>query len=138
MYLQNFKFIYPYHEQVICNLNLTNYRISGNTVSGGTSQFLFLLLLYMWLSFLLRMTLHLLTVLQLTRLKCGGFVAGLHICHSIADGFGMIQLMMTVAELACGAEAPKHSPRLAKGDSKYNTQPSLHHTPEPFLPTITK
>jgi hypothetical protein len=79
----------------------------GNTVSGHQ---IFFSSLATWLSFLLRMTLLLLTFLQLTRLKCGGFVIGLHMCHSIADGYGMIQLMVTVAELACGAEAPSILP----------------------------
>ncbi|KAL6905458.1 hypothetical protein ACP4OV_003059 [Aristida adscensionis] len=45
-----------------------------------------------------------------TQLKCGGFVAGFHMCHSIADGFGMIQLMITIAELTCGAEVPSILP----------------------------
>ncbi|TVU50657.1 hypothetical protein EJB05_02036, partial [Eragrostis curvula] len=47
---------------------------------------------------------------RLTRLKCGGFVAGFHICHNVADGFGMIQLMITIAELACGATVPSILP----------------------------
>jgi len=34
-----------------------------------------------------------------TELKCGGFVVGFHMCHNIADGFGMIQLMTSVTEL---------------------------------------
>ncbi|KAF8674844.1 hypothetical protein HU200_047975 [Digitaria exilis] len=51
-----------------------------------------------------------LLLMQLTRLKCGGFVAGFHMCHNIADGFGIIQLMITIAELACGAEAPSILP----------------------------
>ncbi|OEL35601.1 Benzyl alcohol O-benzoyltransferase [Dichanthelium oligosanthes] len=51
-----------------------------------------------------------LLLMQLTQLKCGGFVAGFHMCHSIADGFGIIQLMITIAEMACGAEAPSILP----------------------------
>nr|CAB3495039.1 unnamed protein product [Digitaria exilis] len=40
--------------------------------------------------------------MQVTELKCGGFVAGFHMCHNIADGFDMIQFMIAVAELAVG------------------------------------
>ncbi|KAL5225271.1 hypothetical protein ABZP36_011910 [Zizania latifolia] len=43
---------------------------------------------------------------EVTRLKCGGFVLGFHICHTIADGFGMAQLIMAIAELARGEAAP--------------------------------
>ncbi|TVU51744.1 hypothetical protein EJB05_03187, partial [Eragrostis curvula] len=51
-----------------------------------------------------------LLLMQLTRLKCGGFVGGFHMCHNIADGFGMIQLMITIAELTCGATVPSILP----------------------------
>ncbi|KAF0929025.1 hypothetical protein E2562_011109 [Oryza meyeriana var. granulata] len=47
-----------------------------------------------------------LLLMQVTRLKCGGFVLGFHICHNIADGFGMAQLIMAIADLARGAPAP--------------------------------
>ncbi|KAG8095363.1 hypothetical protein GUJ93_ZPchr0012g19890 [Zizania palustris] len=47
-----------------------------------------------------------LLLMQVTRLKCGGFVLGFHICHTIADGFGMAQLIMAIAELARGEAAP--------------------------------
>lgn len=42
----------------------------------------------------------------MTQLKCGGFVLGFHICHNIADGFGMAQLIMAIADLARGEPAP--------------------------------
>ncbi|PUZ39769.1 hypothetical protein GQ55_9G366100 [Panicum hallii var. hallii] len=48
--------------------------------------------------------------MQVTELKCGGFVAGFHMCHNIADGFGMIQFMMTVAELTVGEALPSLLP----------------------------
>jgi hypothetical protein len=44
--------------------------------------------------------------IQVTRLKCGGFVIGFHMCHSIADGFGMVQFFRCVAELARGEKVP--------------------------------
>lgn len=92
--------------------------------------------------FLLRMTLLLPCFLQLTRLKCGGFVAGFHMCHSIADGFGMIQLMITIAELTCGAEAPSILPVwnreiLSKAQSS-PTNPITHPNPsyQPLLNSL--
>ncbi|KAF8674845.1 hypothetical protein HU200_047976 [Digitaria exilis] len=48
--------------------------------------------------------------MQVTELKCGGFAAGFHMCHNIADGFGMIQFMITVAELAVGDASPSILP----------------------------
>ncbi|KAE8766223.1 10-deacetylbaccatin III 10-O-acetyltransferase [Hordeum vulgare] len=44
--------------------------------------------------------------MQVTRLKCGGFVLGFHICHNLADGFGMAQLIKAVADIARGEAAP--------------------------------
>uniref|UniRef100_A0ACD5TJH9 Uncharacterized protein n=1 Tax=Avena sativa TaxID=4498 RepID=A0ACD5TJH9_AVESA len=44
--------------------------------------------------------------MQVTRLKCGGFVMGFHICHNIADGFGMAQFIKAVADIARGEAAP--------------------------------
>lgn len=46
----------------------------------------------------------------MTRLKCGGFIIGFHICHSIADGFGMIQFMRAIADLARGEALPSPLP----------------------------
>uniref|UniRef100_A0A0D9XIE4 Uncharacterized protein n=1 Tax=Leersia perrieri TaxID=77586 RepID=A0A0D9XIE4_9ORYZ len=51
-----------------------------------------------------------LLLMQVTRLKCGGFVLGFHICHNIADGFGMAQLTMAIADLARGEPAPTIPP----------------------------
>ncbi|KAJ1288404.1 hypothetical protein BS78_02G087000 [Paspalum vaginatum] len=47
-----------------------------------------------------------LVLMQVTRLKCGGFVIGFHMCHNIADGFGMVQFVRSVAELARGEAVP--------------------------------
>uniref|UniRef100_A0A0D9XI57 Uncharacterized protein n=1 Tax=Leersia perrieri TaxID=77586 RepID=A0A0D9XI57_9ORYZ len=51
-----------------------------------------------------------LLLMQVTRLKCGGFVLGFRICHNIADGFGMAQLTMAIADLARGEPAPTIPP----------------------------
>ncbi|XP_006661592.3 spermidine hydroxycinnamoyltransferase 2-like [Oryza brachyantha] len=42
--------------------------------------------------------------LQVTRFKCGGFVMGFHICHCIADGFGMIQFIKAMVDIARGSD----------------------------------
>ncbi|XP_062200979.1 acyl transferase 1-like [Phragmites australis] len=47
-----------------------------------------------------------LLLMQVTRLKCCGFVIGFHMCHNIADGFGMVQFIRTIAELARGEALP--------------------------------
>ncbi|RCV43224.1 hypothetical protein SEVIR_9G279800v4 [Setaria viridis] len=47
-----------------------------------------------------------LVLMQVTRLQCGGFVIGFHMCHNIADGFGMVQFVRSVAELARGEAVP--------------------------------
>uniref|UniRef100_A0A0D9XH82 Uncharacterized protein n=1 Tax=Leersia perrieri TaxID=77586 RepID=A0A0D9XH82_9ORYZ len=48
--------------------------------------------------------------LQVTRFRCGGFVMGFHISHCIADGFGMIQFMKAIVDIARGQQAPMPLP----------------------------
>ncbi|XP_008659223.1 acyl transferase 1 [Zea mays] len=78
--------------------------------------------------------------MQVTELKCGGFVAGFHMCHNIADGFGMIQLMISVAELMVGEATPSIVPvwnrELLTG--AYNTGPIPYPNPayKPLLNSL--
>uniref|UniRef100_A0A0E0J0L8 Uncharacterized protein n=1 Tax=Oryza nivara TaxID=4536 RepID=A0A0E0J0L8_ORYNI len=44
--------------------------------------------------------------LQVTRLKCGGFVVGFHMCHNISDGFGMLNFIRAIADIARGEALP--------------------------------
>lgn len=44
--------------------------------------------------------------MQVTRLKCGGFVIGTHSCHNMVDAFGVIQFLKAVADIARGDENP--------------------------------
>jgi hypothetical protein len=44
--------------------------------------------------------------MKVTRFQCGGFAIGLRINHCIADGFGMIQFLRAVADVARGEAAP--------------------------------
>lgn len=76
----------------------------------------------------------------MTELKCGGFVAGFHMCHNIADGFGMIQLMISVAELMVDEATPSIVPvwnrELLTG--AYNTGPIPYPNPayKPLLNSL--
>ncbi|KAM0837092.1 hypothetical protein ACQ4PT_061887 [Festuca glaucescens] len=51
-----------------------------------------------------------LLLLQVTRLACGGFVFGVRMQHTMADGAGLVQLLGAVAELARGATTPTVRP----------------------------
>ncbi|XP_023513180.1 benzyl alcohol O-benzoyltransferase-like [Cucurbita pepo subsp. pepo] len=51
-----------------------------------------------------------LLLIQVTRLKCGGFIFAIRLNHTMADGFGLVQLMKAIAEIARGAYAPSIFP----------------------------
>ncbi|EAZ20409.1 hypothetical protein OsJ_36017 [Oryza sativa Japonica Group] len=44
--------------------------------------------------------------MQITHLKCGGFVLGTHICHCIADAFGTFQFLKAIFDIARGEAKP--------------------------------
>jgi hypothetical protein len=44
--------------------------------------------------------------MQVTRLSCGGFITAVQVQHAVADGPGLVQFLVAVAELARGAAAP--------------------------------
>uniref|UniRef100_A0ACD5TT58 Uncharacterized protein n=1 Tax=Avena sativa TaxID=4498 RepID=A0ACD5TT58_AVESA len=44
--------------------------------------------------------------LQMTRLRCGGVVLVLSMCHSIVDAFGMVQVLRCILDLARGQPLP--------------------------------
>ncbi|TVU31424.1 hypothetical protein EJB05_23108, partial [Eragrostis curvula] len=49
--------------------------------------------------------------LQVTRFRCGGFAIGLQFSHCIADGYGIVQFMKAIADVARGGEkAPSVTP----------------------------
>ncbi|KNA08791.1 hypothetical protein SOVF_159380 [Spinacia oleracea] len=52
----------------------------------------------------------LLLVVQVTRLRCGGFIVALKCNHSISDGTGVTQLMNAIGEMARGCSAPSILP----------------------------
>ncbi|KAH6796966.1 HXXXD-type acyl-transferase family protein [Perilla frutescens var. hirtella] len=51
-----------------------------------------------------------LLLIQVTRLKCGGFILALRLNHTMSDAAGLVQFMSAVGELARGAEAPTIPP----------------------------
>lgn len=44
--------------------------------------------------------------MQVTRLRCGGFVFGVRLNHTMSDAAGLVQFMSAVADLARGADVP--------------------------------
>ncbi|XP_050253055.1 benzyl alcohol O-benzoyltransferase-like [Quercus robur] len=51
-----------------------------------------------------------LLLIQVTRLKCGGFIFALRLNHTMSDGVGLVQFMMAMGEMARGACAPSILP----------------------------
>ncbi|KQJ83475.1 benzyl alcohol O-benzoyltransferase [Brachypodium distachyon] len=51
---------------------------------------------------------------QVTRLRCGGFVLGIQMCHSLVDAPGGAQILQALCELAGGKEAPSVRPVWAR------------------------
>ncbi|KAM0913115.1 hypothetical protein ACQ4PT_012369 [Festuca glaucescens] len=48
--------------------------------------------------------------MQVTEFKCGGFCISFEICHCITDGFGVIQFIKAIADLAGGEAVPSVLP----------------------------
>ncbi|XP_074380086.1 benzyl alcohol O-benzoyltransferase-like [Apium graveolens] len=48
--------------------------------------------------------------IQVTRLKCGGFILASRINHTLCDAAGLVQFMTALSEIARGASAPSVSP----------------------------
>lgn len=51
-----------------------------------------------------------LLLIQVTRLKCGGFIFALRHNHTMSDAAGLVQFMSAVGEIARGASSPSVSP----------------------------
>ncbi|CAM0903889.1 unnamed protein product [Alopecurus aequalis] len=66
---------------------------------------------------------------QVTRLRCGGFVFGIQVCHSLIDAPGVAQFLQAVGELAGGMEAPSVRPVWAREllDARDPPRPNYHH-----------
>lgn len=46
----------------------------------------------------------------MTKLKCGGFIVGLRLNHTISDAPGLCQFMIAIAEIAQGMQSPSILP----------------------------
>ncbi|KAL0463078.1 UNVERIFIED_CONTAM: Benzyl alcohol O-benzoyltransferase [Sesamum latifolium] len=51
-----------------------------------------------------------LLLIQITRLRCGGFIFALRLNHTMSDAAGLVEFMSAVGELARGAEMPSVPP----------------------------
>ncbi|KAL2925136.1 Benzyl alcohol O-benzoyltransferase [Bienertia sinuspersici] len=51
-----------------------------------------------------------LILIQVTRLKCGGFILATRLNHTMSDAPGLVQFMNAIAELARGARSPSVQP----------------------------
>uniref|UniRef100_A0A0E0LM07 Uncharacterized protein n=1 Tax=Oryza punctata TaxID=4537 RepID=A0A0E0LM07_ORYPU len=64
---------------------------------------------------------------QVTRLRCGGFVFGLQICHNIADAAGTVQLLRAIGEMSRGMPAPTVMPVWARELLMARSPPVVTH-----------
>lgn len=55
-----------------------------------------------------------LLTIQVTRLKCGGFIFAHRINHAMADALGTVQLVKAISEIARGADSPTVPPVWAR------------------------
>ncbi|KAF7062210.1 hypothetical protein CFC21_068837 [Triticum aestivum] len=74
--------------------------------------------------------------LQVTQLKCGGFVIGLHMCHCIADGFGILQFIKTIADFGCGELIPTTLPVWKRDIFTARMPPSIAHVYPAYKPFL--
>ncbi|RLN35168.1 benzyl alcohol O-benzoyltransferase-like [Panicum miliaceum] len=79
-----------------------------------------------------------LLLIQVTRLRCGGFVFALRLNHTMCDAVGIVQFMSAVGELARGQPAPTVAPVWSREtlDARIPPRPSFpHHEYDPVPPT---
>ncbi|GAU24686.1 hypothetical protein TSUD_322940 [Trifolium subterraneum] len=51
-----------------------------------------------------------LLIIQVTRLKCGGFIFAIRLNHTMSDTLGLTQLMSAIGEISCGMKEPSIAP----------------------------
>ncbi|KAM0846487.1 hypothetical protein ACQ4PT_055641 [Festuca glaucescens] len=73
---------------------------------------------------------------RVTQLKCGGFVIGLHMCHCIADGFGILQFIKSIADFACGELIPTTLPVWKRDIFIARMPPSISHVYLAYKPFL--
>ncbi|XP_072994980.1 benzyl alcohol O-benzoyltransferase-like [Typha latifolia] len=65
--------------------------------------------------------------IQVTRLKCGGFIFGQRFCHNVVDAPGGMQFEIAIGELARGAAAPSVTPVWARDILSARCPPRVTH-----------
>ncbi|CAN6222544.1 unnamed protein product [Urochloa humidicola] len=79
-----------------------------------------------------------LLLIQVTRLRCGGFVFALRLNHTMCDAEGIVHFMSAVGELARGLPAPTVTPVWSREllNARSPPRPSFpHHEYDPVPPT---
>ncbi|XP_021766403.1 benzyl alcohol O-benzoyltransferase-like [Chenopodium quinoa] len=82
-----------------------------------------------------------LLIIQVTRLKCGGFILALRANHTLSDGTGIMHLMNTVGEMGRGLATPsirpiwdrerlfaRESPKISFPHPEYDQHETNHHS----------
>ncbi|XP_062203584.1 acyl transferase 1-like [Phragmites australis] len=64
---------------------------------------------------------------QVTRFSSGGFAVGVHFCHNMFDGFGLIQFIEAVGDLARGEAQPTMLPVWERELLTSHDQPRITH-----------
>eukprot|EP00249_Psilotum_nudum_P036654 c8290_g2_i1 orf=1-894(-) len=62
---------------------------------------------------------------QITRLKCGGFVIAMSICHVLCDGTGVVHIIRSLVESYLGLPEPSLSPCWARESLKPRPSPLI-------------
>lgn len=67
-----------------------------------------------------------LLLIQVTRLKCGGFIFALQLNHTMCDAVGLVQFMTAVGEMANGAARPSVRPVWKREILRPRTNPAVN------------
>lgn len=70
---------------------------------------------------------------QVTRFQCGGFVIGLQFSHCIADGYGMVQFIKAIADMARGEVASVVQPVWDREQLMARSPPSTAYVQQKLL-----
>ncbi|KAJ3677202.1 hypothetical protein LUZ60_002926 [Juncus effusus] len=74
--------------------------------------------------------------IQVTRLKCGGFVFGQRFCHSSVDAPGGMQFEIAIGELARGASTPSINPVWSRELFYARKPPRVTHSHPEFVDPV--
>ncbi|XP_054820046.1 benzyl alcohol O-benzoyltransferase-like [Prosopis cineraria] len=78
-------------------------------------------------------------LIQVTRIKCGGFIFGVRMNHSICDGSGILQFMNALADIANGANEPLVLPVWHREHPNARDPPNvtcMHHEYDEVIDTM--